>query len=94
MNEQTQSKATAAAAACKKIINETRINRAISAGCQLQILKDIKEKSNPYRIILTAAECIGRLSNSGDSFYNEVQAAMLTAFGADPAEVPTKGDGI
>lgn len=92
MSVQIQERANAAAETCKKLIAETRLNRNISEGCKLQILKDIKEKSNPYRIILTAAECISRLNNSGDSFYNEVQAAMFAAFGEDPAKDPTESE--
>ncbi|MBO7716033.1 MAG: hypothetical protein J6S85_20885, partial [Methanobrevibacter sp.] len=64
-------------------------NREISAGCKEQILQDIQDKKNPYRIILTAAECISRLNNSGDSFYNEVKAALFATFEKDPAEVLT-----
>lgn len=93
MNEQTQEqkreRARAAAEACKRILIETKYNREISAGCKEQILQDIQDKKNPYRIILTAAECISRLNNSGDSFYNEVKAALFATFEKDPAEVLT-----
>ena len=98
MNEQTtqeqrHERAKAAAEACKRILAETKHNRAISAGCKEQILRDIQGKKNPYRIILIAAECISRLNNSGDSFYNEVKAAMFAAFGADPAKAPPEREG-
>lgn len=69
-------KAAAAIKASKKILEAYKTNRAISAGCKAQILKDIAESQSPERIILTAAECISRLCNNGDSFYNEVKTAL------------------
>lgn len=69
-------KAAAAIRASKKILAAYKANREISAGCKAQILKDIAESQSPERIILTAAECISRLCNNGDSFYNEVKTAL------------------
>ena len=88
--EQKRERARAAALACKQIIAETKHNREISAGCKEQIIKDIRAKANPYRIILTAAECISRLNNSGDSFYNEVKAAIFATYGTD--KTPTENE--
>lgn len=91
MGDITQEKINRAAAAIntsKKILAAYKTNREISAGCKAQMLKDIAESQSPERIILTAAECISRLCNSGDSFYNEVKTALekhsAGALAADP----------
>ena len=49
MNEQTtqeqrHERAKAAAEACKRILAETKHNRAISAGCKEQILRAVKSR--------------------------------------------------
>ena len=37
--------------AALKIIKNYHINQEIVAGCKAQILKDIEEKENPYRMV-------------------------------------------
>lgn len=69
----------------KQIIKETQINRQITEGCKLQILQSIAAKENPYKIILAAAEAIGRACNQGDSFYLQVQQAIYKAWNYDKA---------
>ena len=68
------------------IENEYRINTEIATGCRLQILKDIEQKQNPYRMLLTAAEAIGRQAGQGDSFFLQVQSKLIEVYGKDIAE--------
>ena len=62
------------------------LNNKISEGCRLQILKDLQEKQNPYRILLTAAEAISRLDNEGDTFFLQVRDKLIEIYGRDISE--------
>lgn len=59
------------------------LKHKIAEGCRLQILQDIQEKQNPYRMLLTAAEAISRLDDAGDTFYLQVQQKLIEVFGRD-----------
>ena len=77
-------------ARAQKIIAEYKLSHEIAEGCRLQILKDIENKENPYRILLCAAEAIGRLDFRGDDFFLQVQAKLKEVYGADPSEEQSK----
>ena len=55
------------------------LKHKIAEGCRLQILQDIKDKQNPYRMLLTAAEAISRLDDAGDTFYLQVRDKLKQA---------------
>lgn len=74
---------TAPIAATQRIIREYKLNKQIAEGCRLQILQDIQEKQNPYRMLLTAAEAIGRLDFGGDGFFLQVQQKLIEVYGRD-----------
>lgn len=59
------------------------LKHKIAEGCRLQILQDIQDKQNPYRMLLTAAEAISRLDDAGDTFYLQVQQKLIEVFGRD-----------
>lgn len=69
-----------------QIIENDRINHEISEGCRLQILQDLERKENPYKLLLFAAEAIGRLSNCGDSYYLQVKNKLIEVYGHDVSE--------
>lgn len=73
-------------AAAQAIINSHNLNHEISKGCRLQILRDLERKENPYKILLYAAEAIGRLDNQGDTFFSEVQNKIIEVWGRDISE--------
>lgn len=57
--------------------------QAVAAGCKAQILLDIEQKQDPYRMLLCAAEAIGQLSGNGDSYFLEVQQKLREVYGTD-----------
>lgn len=59
------------------------LKHKIAEGCRLQILQDIKDKQNPYRMLLTAAEAISRLDDAGDTFFLQVQKQLIEVYGRD-----------
>lgn len=73
-------------AVAQKIIKEYRLNHEISEGCRLQILKDLERKENPYKLLLIAAEAIGRLDFKGDNFYFQVKNKLIEIYGSDISE--------
>lgn len=73
-------------AAAQAIINHHNLNHEISKGCRLQILNDLERKENPYKLLLYAAEAIGRLDNQGDTFFSEVQNKIIEVWGRDISE--------
>lgn len=73
-------------AAAQAIINHHNLNHEISKGCRLQILHDLERKENPYKLLLYAAEAIGRLDNQGDTFFSEVQNKIIEVWGRDISE--------
>ena len=56
-----------------RIINNYHVNRKIAAGCKEQILKDIENGNDIYFTLCLAAEVIGRLEGTNDSFYVAVR---------------------
>ena len=70
-------------AAAQWIINEYKTNREIAEGCRLQILQDIEQKENPYKILLYAAEVISRLEFKGDTFFLQVKNKLIEVHGHD-----------
>lgn len=74
---------TAPIAAAQKIIAEYKLSHEIAEGCRLQILQDIERKENPYKLLLLAAEAIGRLDFKGDSFFLQVQQKIIEVYGRD-----------
>lgn len=62
------------------------LKHKIAEGCRLQILQDIKDKQNPYRMLLTAAEAISRLDDAGDTFYLQVREKLIEVYGHDISE--------
>ena len=74
---------TAPIAAAQKIIAEHKLSHEIAEGCRLQILQDIERKENPYKLLLLAAEAIGRLDFKGDSFFLQVQQKIIEVYGRD-----------
>lgn len=73
-------------AIAQKVIAQYRLNHEIAEGCRLQILQGIESKENPYKLLLCAAEAIGRLDFRGDTFYLQVQEALKQAHGYDITE--------
>ena len=73
-------------AAAQKIIAAHKLSHEIAEGCRLQILKDIENKENPYRMLLCAAEAISRLDYAGDTFFLQVQSKLIEVYGKDPSE--------
>ena len=73
-------------ATAQRIIFEHKLSHEMAEGCRLQILQDIERKENPYKMLLYAAEAIGRLDNMGDSFTLQVKKALIKAHGHDPSE--------
>lgn len=59
------------------------LKHKIAEGCRLQILQDIKDKQNPYRMLLTAAEAISRLDDAGDTFFLQVRDKLIEVYGRD-----------
>lgn len=74
---------TAPIAAAQKIIAEHKLSHEIAEGCRLQILQDIERKENPYKLLLLAAEAIGRLDFKGDSFFLQVHQKIIEVYGRD-----------
>lgn len=70
-------------AAAQWIIKEYKVNREIAEGCRLQILQDIEQKENPYKILLYAAEVISRLEFKGDTFFLQVKNKLIEVHGHD-----------
>jgi hypothetical protein len=66
------------------------LKHKIAEGCRLQILQDIKDKQNPYRMLLTAAEAISRLDDAGDTFYLQVREKLIEVYGHDISEESTE----
>jgi hypothetical protein len=77
---------TAPIAAAQKIIAEHKLSHEIAEGCRLQILQDIERKENPYKLLLLAAEAIGRLDFKGDSFFLQVRDKLTQVHGFDISE--------
>lgn len=73
-------------AKAQKIIAEHELSHEIAEGCRLQMLQCIERKENPYKIILLAAEAIGRLDFMGDAFYLQMQSKLIEAHGRDVSE--------
>lgn len=78
-------------AAAQRLINEHRLSQNIAEGCRLQILHDLEQRGNPYKMLLCAAEAIGRLDYQGDTFSLQVQQKIIDVYGqdilADPPEL-------
>ena len=70
-------------ATAQKIIAEYKLSHEIAEGCRLQILQDLERKENPYKLLLLAAEAIGRLDFKGDSFFLQVQQKIIEVYGRD-----------
>lgn len=70
-------------AAAQWIIKEYKVNREIAESCRLQILQDIEQKENPYKILLYAAEAISRLEFKGDTFFLQVKNKLIEVHGHD-----------
>lgn len=70
-------------AAAQWIIKEYKVNREIAESCRLQILQDIEQKENPYKILLYAAEAISRLEFKGDTFFLQVRNKLIEVHGHD-----------
>ena len=64
-----------------KIIENYRINQEIVTGCKAQILKDIENKENPYRMLYAAVEAISRLTGDGDNFFLQVEKKIADVYG-------------
>lgn len=62
------------------------LKHKIAEGCRLQILQDIKDRQNPYRMLLTAAEAISRLDDAGDTFFLQVRDKLIEVYGRDISE--------
>lgn len=77
---------TAPIAAAQKIIAEHKLSHEIAEGCRLQILQDIERKENPYKLLLFAAEAIGRLDFKGDGFFLQVRDKLKQVHGYDISE--------
>lgn len=74
---------TAPIAAAQRIISEYKLSHEIAEGCRLQILHDLEQKENPYKLLLLAAEAIGRLDFKGDTFFLQVQQKIIEVYGRD-----------
>ena len=64
-----------------KIIKNYRVSQEIVAGCKAQILKDIEDKENPYRMVYAAVEAISRLTGDGDNFFLQVEKKIADVYG-------------
>ena len=64
-----------------RIIENYHINQEIVAGCKAQILKDIENKENPYRMLYAAVEAISRLTGDGDNFFLQVEKKIADVYG-------------
>jgi hypothetical protein len=73
-------------AAAQRIIAAHKTSHEISEGCRLQILQSIEQHENPYKILLVAAEAIGRLDYRGDAFFLQVQKKFIEVYGRDVSE--------
>lgn len=73
-------------AAAQAIIKDNKRRREIAEGCRLQILKDLEQGVNPYKLLLYAAEAISRLDTGTDNFFLEVQKKIINVYGADISE--------
>ena len=69
-----------------RIIENYHINQEIAAGCKAQILKDIEDKKNPYRMVYAAVEAISRLTGDGDTFFLQVKQKIADVHGLKGAE--------
>lgn len=67
--------------AALRIIENYHINQEIVAGCKAQILKDIENKENPYRMLYAAVEAISRLTGDGDNFFLQVEKKIADVYG-------------
>lgn len=73
-------------AAAQAIIKDNKRRHEIAEGCCLQILQDLEQGVNPYKLLLYAAEAIGRLGTGTDIFFLEVQKKIIDVYGADISE--------
>lgn len=73
-------------AAAQKIIADYKFDHEVAEGCRLQILQDIENKVNPFKLLLYAAEAISRLDRKGDGFFLQVQSKLIEVYGADITE--------
>lgn len=80
----TQSERTITLA--KNIINEYNVNREAAKACCTHLLQGIREKHNPYLLLLAAAEAIGRATGQGDGFYLQVDSLLKEVHGRDVAQ--------
>lgn len=62
--QREQEQRAAAEARALEICKEYQDNATKSAGAQASILKGIKTGENPYKLLLAACECIGRLTSN------------------------------
>ena len=72
-----------AIALAKNIITEYQVNREAAQACCTHLLKGIREKQNPYLLLLAAAEAIGRATGQGDGFYLQVDSLLQEVHGRD-----------
>lgn len=70
-------------AAAQTIVKEWKISHKIASGCYEQILHELDHKGNPYKILLLAAEAIGRLDLYGDTFFLQVQQKIIEVYGEE-----------
>ena len=70
-------------AAAQRLIKERKLSQDIAEGCRLQILHDLDQKGNPYKMLLCAAEAIGRLDYQGDTFFLQVQQKIIDVYGQE-----------
>lgn len=78
-------------AAAQKIIAEHKLSHEIAEGCRLQILQSLEQRENPYKLLLLAAEAIGRLDFMGDNFFLQVQGKLIEVYGRDVSEDNQEG---
>jgi hypothetical protein len=78
-------------AAAQKIIAEHKQSHEIAEGCRLQILQSLEQRENPYKLLLLAAEAIGRLDFMGDTFFLQVQQKLIDVYGRDVSEDTPEG---
>lgn len=78
-------------AAAQRLIAEHKQSHEIAEGCRLQILQSLEQRENPYKLLLLAAEAIGRLDYAGDTFFLQVQQKLIDVYGRDVSEDTPEG---
>lgn len=73
-------------AAAQAIIKDNKFRHEVAKGCRLQILQELEQGANPFKLLLYAAEAIGRLDSGADTFFLQVQQKILDVYGEEVTE--------